>query len=1260
MLGIWTKALIESQLIASSSFIPQGYCYLWKIELLWLHAISDLILVVACYSIPVMLVYFIQKKRDIGFPGIFLLFAALIAGCGINSMTNVWTLWHPSYWLSGFVKAIAAFISILTAVLTAVVLPKALAMPSVAQLAAEIRDRQATEAALAASEERFRAIFQSSSQLIALVNPDGILLEINQIALDFKGRSRDSVIGKLFWEMPWSIGGTLPAVEVAAENCQFPNPLCNHLQKMIAAAAKGHIICNEFDLPCIDGKIVTLDASFKPTFDATGEVKQIIIEGHDITAHRRTEAELRQYKKHLEMMVEERTSQLTRLNELMQQEIIERGHAEYALRRSEERFQKLAANVPGMIYQFRQSPDGTISFPFISSGGREIYEVDPEAMMADASLILNTTHPEDNQSLLASITLSAKNLTPWTMEWRIITPSGKLKWVWGSSRPEKQENGDVLWDGLVMDISDRKEREVELEKERQQLRQIIACAPVAMAMFDTKMCYLAHSQKWVKDSHLPVDSAIGKCHYDLLPNTPQIWRDKFNRALQGEIASASEDIWELEDGSKIYLRWAIHPWYAPNGEIGGAVMVTHQIGELVEAREAAITAARLKSQFLANMSHEIRTPMNGVLGMAELLLQTDLPPKQRDCAEIIRSSAHHLLSVINHILDFSKLEAGKMQLEEIDFDLNSCIEEVVELLAAQAEIKKLELAILIYSAVPRSLKGDPSRLRQILLNLVGNAIKFTEQGEVMVQVSLRDQTATSVFLRFGVTDTGIGILPEAQEKLFQSFSQIDASTTREYGGTGLGLAICKQLVERMGGEIGVESEMGKGSTFWFVLEFSKQSDLICPALPLGLTGRKLLVGAPQPKTRQVLQYMAHTWGMRSDAAADCMRFLAALRKAGQNRKFYDAVLLDLELIEQGENLLVEVISSHPEFAQTKFLLMTSLQQRDSLIADRFYLRLEQLLGKGCCDYLLKPVRPSQLFDRLLGVTSQSPVTARILRKTVNCKVLVAEDHPVNQQVILAQLKVLGYEATACANNGQEALRLLMLEDYDIVLMDGQMPVLDGYQATQELRRWEKERQHHTIVIALTAHALPEDREKCLAAGMDDYLSKPVDLKELEALLKRWGKNRSRGNILGVKGKEEGAINSELETEIGEKPNSFLIPKSSSLTPDFPIDLERLQKFSLGKIALKKRLLGAFLQTSKADAADLENAITANDYLTVEQRAHRIKGACANLGANLLLEVAEKLEKLARTQSLIGANELLTELKFQINSIEDCINTILRE
>jgi len=353
---------------------------------------------------------------------------------------------------------------------------------------------------------------------------------------------------------------------------------------------------------------------------------------------------------------------------------------------------------------------------------------------------------------------------------------------------------------------ERKQVEQALERERQQLRDIIANAPVAMAMFDTQMRYLVHSQKWLTDYGLEGHSLIGRNFYEVFPDFPKRGRRVIQRALQGEVLSRPEDMWKRSDGSTVFIRWAIQPWTTPEGSVGGLVVVTDRINELVEAREAALENSRLKSQFLANMSHEIRTPMNGVLGMTELLLKTFLNPEQLDFVQTLRISAENLLTLLNDILDFSKLEAGEMRLETLELDLNSCLEDVADLLGTPAQTKGLELAVLIDNNVPRHLKGDASRLRQILTNLVGNAIKFTPQGEVVIQASLDFETPTYAMIRFAVTDTGIGIAPANQKKLFQSFSQVDTSTTRQYGGTGLGLAICKQLVELMGGEIGVESQ----------------------------------------------------------------------------------------------------------------------------------------------------------------------------------------------------------------------------------------------------------------------------------------------------------------------------------------------------------------------------------------------------------------------------------------------------------------------
>ena len=559
---------------------------------------------------------------------------------------------------------------------------------------------------------------------------------------------------------------------------------------------------------------------------------------------------------------------------------------------------------------------------------------------------------------------------------------------------------------LQKEICDRKRAEAALEAEHQQLQQIVANAPVAMAMFDREMHYIAYSYQWLNDYMLSNQNLSGLCHYEVLPDLPKRWRSFYERGLKGEVVANPEDCWERADGSKIYLRWAIHPWYVTDGEVGGIITASNPISELVEAREAALEAARMKAQFLANMSHEIRTPMNGVLGMADLLLRTPLNSEQQDFVNTLKSSANNLLLIVNDILDFSKLEAGEMRLETVDFDINECLESVVDLLSNQAAAKDLELYTTLDGKIPPILRGDPGRLRQILTNLVGNAIKFTEAGEVEVSLSFQhhhEETETTqeegasnkkrptpilselensqlskLNLLFEVRDTGIGIATDDQKKLFQKFSQVDASTTRIYGGTGLGLAICRQLVELMAGEIGVVSQLGKGSTFWFSVALDR----------------------PDGRSPQIFP------------------------------------------------------------------------------------------GSGG-----KPVSKPQKMNIDRG---NSPVRSRI----ETLAVLLVEDVRVNQKVALRQLQRLGYTAD-CVNNGQEALERLAVKHYDIVLMDCQMPILDGYQATQVIRQQEKETKQHQIVIGLTAHAMKGDREKCLAAGMDDYITKPVVLEELAKVIQRW-------------------------------------------------------------------------------------------------------------------------------------------------------------
>jgi PAS domain S-box-containing protein len=719
------------------------------------------------------------------------------------------------------------------------------------------------------------------------------------------------------------------------------------------------------------------------------------------------------------------------------------------------------------------------------------------------------------------------------------------------------------------------------------------------------------------------------------------------RSGEERVWSFSNVFYETEDGGRVL------------GHGSDITRLKTTEADLERARDEALESARLKAEFLANMSHEIRTPMNGVLGMSDVLLDTDLSEEQREYAETIRASADVLLTVVNDILDFSKIEAGALVFEKLDFTLRSLVETTVELFAEAAKRKRIELATLVFSDVPDHLCGDPSRLRQVLTNLVGNAMKFTSSGEVTVRVTREQETDTSVLVRFAISDTGIGIRPEVRARLFQPFVQADGSTSRRFGGTGLGLAISKRLVEHMEGTIGVDSSPGRGSTFSFTARFEKQppSALKTGGNEIELRNRRVLIVDDNATNRSVLVHYVAAWGMIPDEAFSAEDALRALREAAAEGQPYDIAMLDLMMPGMTGFELARAVKADRQLANVRLVLMPSFGKRGHASDAR---------DAGIAAYLVKPVRQSELEQCLLAVVrDQRPghdeprlVTRHSLADAAGCapqRILIAEDNTVNQKVMIAQVTRLGYRADIVAD-GEQALAALGRTSYALVLMDLHMPILDGYTATARLRAREGLRQH-TPVIAVTASVIQGERDKCLDAGMDDYLSKPVKLEDLAAALTKWMPRAfPRGPVGGepVVGRGHldvgAALHAAGEPEPGLPPARSLdaTPSSASTDTTVPDRLDELWR-ECGT-DLVSSFIDAFLTDSDERMVRMRSAILSRDSAVLEHEAHALRGSGLNLGGTRFAAACRVLELAGEAQDFGTIDEMLESAETELDAL----------
>lgn len=849
-------------------------------------------------------------------------------------------------------------------------------------------------------------------------------------------------------------------------------------------------------------------------------------------------------------------------------------------------------------------------------------------------------HPEDMARHRDYIDDHIASGEPYIFEGRYRMATGEFRWFKIRGMSELDANGKpVRAAGSVQDIHDQKLTEDALRLARRRFERAITGTQDGLWELETDgtsawysprfVALLGYGEHEVPQTVAFLHSVIHGEDYRYVTEAVEAhYRDSTPFDIELRLKTKSED-----------YRWFRARAVAERDANGQPLRLSGSMQDVTEARlarealmhatEAAQSANLAKSAFLANVSHEIRTPMNGILGMTGLLMETELDRTQRDYSETIRASADSLLTVINDILDFSKIEAGKLDIESLELDLRSNVEDVGAMMAFQAAAKKLELVVNVHGDVPQFVRGDPQRIRQCLINLVGNAIKFTRSGEVVIEVRNCGHASGRALTRFEVRDTGIGIATESLQNLFQPFTQADSSTTRHFGGTGLGLSIVRRLTELMGGVTGASSQLGVGSTFWFELPLE---ELTAPrrseAQATDLKGKRILVVDDNHTNRRVLVGQLEHAGFAVEAEANGVDALAAMRQALADARPFDLALIDFQMPEMDGAMLGEQINGDAQFSRTKTIMLTSMDRHGDM---------RQFAAMGFAGYLAKPIRTSELFaciDRVLARDSQGFVTRNVLdqqkaQQKFSGRILLVEDNAVNQKVARQYLVRLGCEVDI-ADNGEMGVKTFEAGQYALVLMDLQMPIMDGYAATRRIRDFEGWRKR-TPIVALTANAMTGQMERCIAAGMDDFLTKPLDVQRLREVLTKFG-------LAG-------------ETHLAPAGVEALLASQSS----DPVDLAHLQYLSDNDPDFIHELIQAFVHSASQVRKEMHDAVDQNDPAALARAAHKLKGASANLHAKTLAELCSDLETQAARWTRIEIDRQLAAIEKAVQQTVDFLN-----